>query len=100
MLFDRAHRLGNPYKSKKPRQIIVKFHSYVERERVCTAAFNLKDELKTKNIGVGVQIPKEWRDARKQLYSIADQERKKGGKVRFVGDQLLINGKPYVPSST
>ena len=99
MCFDRAHRLGNPFRAKTPRPIIVKFHSYEEREVVRNTAYRLKDELRTKNLGVGVQIPKEWRDARKPLYSVADQERKKGNRVRFVGDQLLVNGKPYVSTT-
>lgn len=61
--FDRAHRLGTLTKPENPRPIVVKFHKYSHREIVRNTAFHMKDVLKQHRYGVGVQIPKEWRDA-------------------------------------
>jgi len=46
----------------------------------------MKDNLKSSNQGVGVQIPKEWRDARRPLYPVMQAERLKGNRVRMVAD--------------
>jgi len=75
MELDRAHRLGHPERSRKPRPIIVKFHRYKDREDVRAQANSMRNDLKSSNHGVGVQIPKEWRDARRPLYSIMQAER-------------------------
>ena len=71
----KAHRLGNRVIPNKLRPIIAKFHYYNDREQVRTAAFRLKDDLKRENFGVGIQLPKEWREARKQLYPAMQAER-------------------------
>lgn len=97
MTFERAHRLGNPTTSKKPRPIIVKFHKYKDRELVRNGANKVKDHLKSSNRGVGTQIPKEWRDARSNLYPVMQRERQKGNNVRFRADKLFINGQEYKP---
>ena len=81
MELDRAHGLGHPEMSRKPRPIIVKFHRYKDREDVRAQANSMRNDLKSSNHGVGVQIPKEWRDARRRLYSIMQAERLKGNRV-------------------
>ena len=97
MELDRAHRLGHPERSKKPMPIIVKFHRYKDREDVRAQANSMRNDLKSSNHGVGVQIPKEWRDAPSRLYSIMQAERLKGNRVRMVADKLYINGQQYKP---
>lgn len=99
--FDRSHRLGNtPYTSGKPRPIVVKFHAFSDREKVRTAGYAKKDELKAKELGIGVQLPKEWRDARKELYPIMQKERMNGKTVKFIGNKLYINGTLHTPASS
>ena len=98
LLFDRAHRLGNRI-SSKPRPIIVKFHYFHDREKVRSTAYNLRNELKNANLGVGVQLPKEWCEARKKLYPVMQAEKRQGHSVKFVGEKLYVNGHPYKPPS-
>ena len=51
--------------------------------------------MKAANQGVGAQIPKEIRDARKPLYPAMKQAKDAGKNVRFVGKKLLIDGAEY-----
>lgn len=97
MIIDRAHRLGNKYRAKLPRPIIIKFHYFQERERVREASFAKREDLKKTNSGVSIQIPKEWRDARQRLSSAFKQEKDKGNKVKFIGENLYVNNEIYTP---
>jgi archaellum component FlaC len=99
MKFERAHRLGSN-SARKPRPIIVKFHYHQDRERVRKSSFSMKDELKRQNVGVGVQIPKEWRETRQKLNPVFLSERQKGNRVKFVGNKLFINDQVYNPPQT
>ena len=54
---------------------------YKDREDVRAQANSMRNDLKSSNHGVGIQIPKEWRDARRRLYSIMQAERLKGNRV-------------------
>ena len=74
MLFDLAHRVGQ--KSAATRPIVVIFHYYSDREKVRQALFNCVIFRKTANFGVGAQLPKVIRDARKHEKG---QGRGKGG---------------------
>lgn len=94
MKFDRAHRLGQKSGSKI-RPIVVKFHNYAEREEVRKTSFNFAEQLKALNMGVGAQLPKEIRDARKPLYSVMKKAKDEGKNVKFVGKKLFINGNEY-----
>ena len=94
IVFDRAHRLG-ARKSSQPRPVIVKFHYFQQREKVREAAFQKRMELKGSNSGVSVQLPREWREARQKLSPVFADEKRKGNKVKFVGEHLYINGKLY-----
>ena len=96
--FDRAHRLVNS-RAKKPRPIIVKFHNCTHRERVRQAALAIKEDLGKSNFGVGAQIPKEWREARKALNTVYKSEKQKGKKVKFVGEKLFVNDVEYKSST-
>ena len=99
MVFDRAHRLGNHIKFNRPRPVVVKFHYFHERELVREAANQNRADLKAANLGVSVQIPKEWRDSRQKLSSVFREEKQKGNQVKFVGEHLYINGDIYNPEN-
>ena len=75
IIFDRAHRVGQ--KSASTRPIVVKFHYYTQREKVRQTAFGVADELKAAKLGVGAQIPKNIRDARKPLYPAMKKAKEK-----------------------
>ena len=65
---DRAHRIGRKFPNKT-RPIIAKFHRYSVREQVRNEAFipEVKAALNAVQLGIGVQQPQEYRDARKAL---------------------------------
>ena len=88
MVFDRAHRLGNHIKFNRLRPIIVKFHYFHDRELVREASNRKRADLKADNLGVSVQIPKEWRYSRQKLSTVFREEKQKGNKVKFVGEHL------------
>ena len=71
-----------------------------DREKIRNAATQLRDELKQNNYGVGVQLPKEWRESRKSLYPVMQAERRKGNNTRFIGEKLFVNGQEYKSNST
>ena len=87
MLFDRAHRVGQ--KSATARPIVVKFHYYTDRSKVRQASFTYSDDLKTAQFGVGAQLPKGIRDARKPLYPAIKKAKDEGKNVKFVGKNYL-----------
>lgn len=98
MLFDRAHRVGQ--RSARTRPIVVKFHYYSERENVRQVSFDRAEQLKAANLGIGVQIPKEIRDARKPLYPAMKKAKNDGKNVKFIGKRLFIGGEEYVPETS
>ena len=55
-----------------------KFHYYGEREKVRHTSYNCTDELKAANLGIGIQIPKEIREAMKPLYPIMKKSQGRG----------------------
>ena len=95
MLFDRAHRVGRK-SGGKVRPIVVKFHYYHERELVRKRSYDHADALKAVNLGVGAQLPKDIRDARKPLYPAMKKAKDEGKDVKFVGKKLYIEGVEHV----
>ncbi|XP_052816360.1 acetylcholinesterase-like [Mya arenaria] len=83
----------------KPRPHIARFHNGQDRERVRSASLDptIKQTLKDGNIGIGPQLPKDVRDARKPLYDAMRAAKDAGKEVKFVGKTLYINGRPYAP---
>ena len=63
IMFDRVHRVGQ--RSATVRPIVVKFHYYTDREKIRMTSFACADELKAVKLGIGAQLPKSIRDARK-----------------------------------
>jgi len=96
---DRVHRLGSNG-AKKPRPIVAKFHEFKQREVIRQKGYEEKETIKLKGFGVGIQQPKEIREARKVLYPIMTKEKEKGNRVRLTGDKLYINGELYEPLPT
>lgn len=96
MKFDRARRLGTK-KGKKPRPLVVKFHDFKDKEAVRTKSLEeeVKNSLKGKELGVGVQSPQEYREARNALYPLSKQERENGKETRIIGTHIIGN-KLYV----
>ena len=99
LAFDRVHRVGVPARGKV-RPIVAKFHYFKERELVRNKSFELADNLKAANIGIGAQWPKQMRDARKTLSAVMAQEKAKGNVVKLVRDKLYINGQLYKPDES
>ena len=97
MTFDRAYRVGHKSGSKT-RPIVVKFHYYSEREAVRQSSISFTEHLKSVNMGVGVQLPKDIRDARKPLYAKMKEAKDGGKNVRFIGKKLFIDGNEFVPA--
>ena len=91
---DRAHRMGRK-RDGAVRPIVVKFHRYGGREKVRIRGYNMKDELKTKNLSVRAQWPKEIMDKRKPLYTVFKREKDLGREVKFVIEKLFIDGVEY-----
>ena len=92
ILFDRVHRVGQ--KSAKTRPIVAKFHYFTDSEKVRKTSFDYTNELKAANLGIGAQIPKEIRDARKPLYP-AMKKLTMEKNVKFVEKKLFINDAEY-----
>jgi len=67
--------LGANILAGKIRPVIAKFHYFHERERVRSTSWTLKEDHKKANVGVGVQIPKEWREFRKALSTVYQEEK-------------------------
>jgi hypothetical protein len=96
LLLEKAHRLGKRT-GDKVRPILAKFFKLDERERVRSASFELADELKAAERGVGAQLPRSVRDARRPLYPKMEQAIKDNKSVKFVGKKLFINNVEYIP---
>ena len=100
MIFDRAHRVG-PKSRSNVRPIVVKFHYYSEREAVRKTSFDHAERLKNAELGIGIQLPKDIRDARKPLYPEMKKAKNEGKSVKFWGKKLYVNGVEYVaPGAT
>jgi hypothetical protein len=98
--FDRAHRLGSAT-ARKPRPIVVKFHSYTDRERIRQKSFDdaIKEKMKHLRQGVGIQQPGPIREARKALQPAAKEAQDNRQTTRIIGNKLFVNNilkKKYV----
>jgi len=66
---------------------MVKYHNFKTREIIRKLSYQKRETLKTKNIGIGVQLPFEIRD--RKCYPSHHY------RVKVVGDKLFVNGKLY-----
>lgn len=85
---DRAHRLGRP--TNRTRPIVVKFHSYKDRELIRTTAMEKVTELKASNQGVGVQQTKAVLQKRRDLNAVYEREKAAGNTLKWAGAKLLV----------
>ena len=92
MVFDRAHRLGSRA-SRQAQPIVVKFEKYIDRERVRQKSTDptIKSVLKDHNLGIGVQTPQEFRDAKKAFYPLCKEEQDRGNSTRVTGNKMYVN---------
>lgn len=89
---DRVHRLG-PKRSNRIRPIVAKFHNYSTREtvRLKSLETDIKTRLSDHDLGIGVQTPKEYRDARNAFKPLIKEAEDRGQSVRVAGNKLIIN---------
>ena len=62
-------------------------------------SFAQADDLKDVARGIGVQLPRAVRDARRPLYPKMEVAKKAGKYVKFIGAKLSINNAEYKPSN-
>lgn len=70
--------------------IVVKFHSYKERELVRTTAITKSANLKALNLGVGVQQTKTVLQKRRDLNAVYEREKAAGKTLKWAGAKLLV----------
>ena len=86
---EKAYRSGRKKDgATRPRSIVVKFGSYVEREMVR----NLSKRLKGTSFGISPHYPPEVLEKRKKLIPVMLKERQENKKTYIVGDKLFVNG--------
>lgn len=98
MKFHNVHRL-KARRDRKPRNIIAKFVSYKDHEKVKMAGPKLKDKPQ---FSINQQYPMEIADRRKELFPRMRALRAEGRHVKLVNDQLfvdreLVNPRPGPP---
>ena len=96
VFIDRAHRLG-PFRSDKPRAMIVKFKDTDSKMLVKNAAKEL--DLKNTPFGVFDQYPPEVQEKRRSLIPKMLEAKAQHKKAVLVRDKLYINNKLYEPST-
>jgi hypothetical protein len=75
---------------------VAKFHYARDRENIREKSFTYAQDLKNAKLGIGVQLPKELREARKPFYTAMKKAKAEGNHVRFIGAKLFINGEEYI----
>ena len=92
--FEWVNRAGRS-SPDKIRPIIARLTDFKTREVIRQAAYERKDALKEKDLGVGIQLPFEMRERRRRLTPTLERLRSEGRRVKFVGDKLFVDGRPY-----
>jgi len=88
---EKTQRVGKR-NAGRARPILATFHYRHERERVRSSSFDVAEDLKAAGRGVGVQLPRSVREARRPLYPTMEQAIKDGKRVKFVGKRLYVEG--------
>lgn len=97
-LVEKAFRIGRRSQGK-PRPILATYHYNAEREEVRLKSYDKADDLKKAGYGVGINLPKAVRDARRTLYEPRQAAKQEGKRVKFVGKRLYINDTLYRPNA-
>lgn len=92
--FTNIHRFGKRNK-KRARPIVAKFIYQDDLDHVLLCA----KKLKGKSYRINRQFPEETEQARKSLYPIMKDLKRKGERVKLVRDILYVNGEPYYPET-
>ena len=97
MVFQRCHRLGprNRNNSSFPRDIIVRFAFYPDREKV----WENRQKLKGSDMIMNGDFPEEINERRAILYRIFKIAKDKHHKAKLVADKLIIDGIRYTVDS-
>ena len=95
MKFQRCHRMGYKLDRSKPRDVIVRFVLYPDREKV----WKSRSKLKNTEIIMKEDFPEEIEFRRSKLYQIHKNARAQHYKTKMVADKLIINGTKYTISS-
>ncbi|XP_062572580.1 putative leucine-rich repeat-containing protein DDB_G0290503 [Saccostrea cucullata] len=93
--FTVVHRFGQK-NNKRNRPIVAKFIYQRDLDYVLQCAYKLKG----KTFQINRQFPDEIEQARKSLYPIMKELRRKGETVKLVRDILYVNGRPYDPEDS
>ena len=93
MDYQRCHRIGPKPRNdaNKPRDVIVRFVRYQDREQV----WSKRRELQGSNIFIKEDFPTEIDQRRDQLYPIMKAARGKNMKATVTYDKLIIDNKSY-----
>ena len=91
---DWANR-GGKKQAHNNRPVVVKFQDFKTRETIRNLSYQKREALKSKDLGIGVQLPFEIRDRRRKMRSLAQRLQSEGRQVKVVGDKLFVNGKLY-----
>ena len=86
----RCHRFG-PQIANRPRDIIVRFAFFPDREKI----WKNRGKLKGTNIIMKEDFPQEIEQRRSQLYPIFKMAREKNFRPKLAADKLFINGAKY-----
>ena len=89
--FQRCHRLGVSSDKNKPRDVIVRFVLFPDRENI----WENRKRLKESNIIMKEDFPPEIERRRSTLYPIFKSAKSKKYKVKLVADKLIIRGRRY-----
>ncbi|XP_055997905.1 uncharacterized protein LOC130047288 [Ostrea edulis] len=80
-------------KQGKPRHIVAKFNSFVDREKIRLSSKNLKDT----RYGIQEQFPKEIKERRNALIPLWKRARSENKKAVLITDKLFVDGRRVYP---
>lgn len=80
---------------KTTRPIVLNFQRSADKEEIRIKSYqeDNKKLLNDSNMGIGVQMPQEHRDARRTLSDSAKDEANLGKNTRIVGNKLYVDNK-------
>jgi hypothetical protein len=87
-----VHRLGKR-KQGKPRPIVVKFNSFVDRETIRLSSKNLKET----RYGIQEQFPKEIKEGRNALIPLWKRALSENKNAILITDKLFVDGRRVYP---
>ncbi|XP_077523665.1 uncharacterized protein LOC144134690 [Amblyomma americanum] len=92
---ERIHRIGLKH-AQRHRPIILRFFNYVDKTKVMSSCFKLKDT----KVAISEDFSKHIRDIRAKLWRSAAEEKNNGSKVSLRFDKLKVDDRLYVWDAT